>query len=202
MFVNFKASLMMLCVAQALSAEMVIAIGTTNEAKVLAVKEVVQGSDRFSNVKMMEFSVGSDVSEQPISLEETIRGAKNRARNAFNKCDECDLGFGIESGLMEASETASGYVHVSVCAIYDGQNYYTGLSTGFELPPKILELILTKKMDLSRACLHSGISNNKRIGSTEGLIGILTKGKVCRKEYSKQCVATAILQLENADLYQ
>lgn len=90
---------------------MVIAVGSTNEAKVLAVKEVLLDSAHFSTVKVIECSVGSDVSDQPISLQETIQGAKNRARNAFEKCD-CKYSFGIESGLMEAAETFSGYLHV------------------------------------------------------------------------------------------
>jgi len=179
---------------------MIIAVGSTNKAKVLAVKEVLLDSVYFSKVKVIEFSVSSDVSDQPISLQETIQGAKNRAKNAFEKCD-CKYSFGIESGLMEASGTASGYLHVSACCIYDGINYHTGLSTGFEIPPQILELILNKKMDLSQACLHSGISSNTKIGSTEGLIGVLTKGKIDRKEYSKQCVIAAVLQLENYEWY-
>lgn len=179
---------------------MVIAVGSTNKAKVLAVKEVLLDSTHFSSIKVVECSVGSDVSDQPISLQETIQGAKNRAKNAFEKCD-CKYSFGIESGLMEALETLSGYLHVSVCCIYDGNNYFTGLSTGFEIPPQILKLILDEKMDLSQACLHSGISNNTEIGSTEGLIGVLSKGKIDRKEYSKQCVIAALLQLENYKWY-
>lgn len=179
---------------------MIIAVGSTNQAKVLAVKEVLLDSVRFSKAQVIECSVGSDISDQPISLQETIQGAKNRAKNAFEKCD-CKYSFGIESGLMEALGTYSGYLHVSVCCIYDGINYHTGLSTGFEVPPQILELILNKKTELSQACLLSGISNNKKIGSTEGLIGVLTKGKIDRKEYSKQCVIAAVLQLENDGWY-
>ncbi len=179
---------------------MIIAVGSTNQAKVLAVKEVLLDSPYFFTFKVVECQVGSDVSDQPISLQETIEGAKNRARNAFEKCD-CKYSFGIESGLMEAAETLSGYLHVSVCCIYDGNNYHTGLSTGFEIPPQILDLILHKKMDLSQACLHSAISSNIEIGSTEGLIGVLSKGKIDRKEYSKQCVIAAVLQLENYDWY-
>jgi inosine/xanthosine triphosphatase len=179
---------------------MIIAVGSTNQAKVCAVKEVLLDSIRFSQAKVISLSVGSDVSDQPLSLQETIQGAKNRAKNAFNQCD-CQYSFGIESGLMEACETSSGYLHISACSIYDGIHYSIGLSTGFEVPPQILELVLNKKMDLSQACLHSGISNNTKIGSTEGLIGILTKGKVDRKEYSKQCVITAVLQLENEEWY-
>lgn len=177
---------------------MVIAIGSTNEAKVLAVKEVLLDSLRFFHSKVICLTVPSAVSDPPISLQETIQGAKNRAKNVFAQCD-CKYSFGIESGLMEATETFSGYLHVSICCIYDGTNYYTGLSTGLEVPPQILELVLSKKMNLGQACIHSGMSRN--IGSTEGLIGILTKGKINRKEYSKQCVKAAILQLENGEWY-
>jgi non-canonical (house-cleaning) NTP pyrophosphatase len=102
---------------------------------------------------------------------------------------------------MEAPETATGFLHVCAGCIFDGTHYYVGLSNGFEIPPQILELILEKKMDLMQACLHSGISSNHKLGSTEGLIGILTKGKIDRKEYSKQCLRMAMLQLENAEWY-
>jgi|694.fasta_scaffold17074_9 inosine/xanthosine triphosphatase len=178
----------------------VIAVGSINAAKVLAVKEVLQDSTLFSKAKVIELEVNSDVSPQPISLQETIQGAKNRAKNAFNGI-ACKYSLGIESGLMEAAGTSSGYLNVTVCSVHDGINYYTGLSTGFEIPPQILELILDKKMDLSQACLHSGISRNTKIGSTEGLIGILTNGKIDRKTDAKQCVLTALLQLENHEWY-
>lgn len=181
---------------------MIIAVGSTNEAKVSAVKEVLMESPHLSQAEVLAFPASSDVSEQPLSLSETIQGAKNRARNAFNSCAHSVYSFGIESGLMETPDTSTGFLHVCACAIYDGTNYCIGLSTGFEVPPQILELILDKKMCLSKACLHSGISNNAKIGSTEGLIGVLTKGKIDRKEYSKQCVLAAILQLENATWYK
>lgn len=180
---------------------MIIAIGSTNVAKVAAVKEIIERSPLFSGVQIVSLSTHSDVSSQPLSLQETIQGAKNRARSAFNKCNPCTYSFGIESGLMETSDVSTGFLHISICSIYDGEHYYVGLSTGFELPPQILELILVQKMDLSQACLHSGISHNEKIGSTEGLIGVLTKGKIDRKEYSKQCIIAAILQLENGEWY-
>jgi inosine/xanthosine triphosphatase len=181
---------------------MVIAIGSTNEAKVLAVKEVILTSPGFSTEEVFSVSTSSGVSDQPLSLQETILGAKNRARNAFEKCNPCKISFGIESGLMKTPDVTTGFIHVSVCSIFDGENHYIGLSTGFEIPQQILDLVLNNKMDLSQACLHSGISTNAKIGSTEGLIGILTKGKVDRKEYSKQSVFAAILQLENATWYK
>lgn len=179
---------------------MIVAVGSTNEAKILAVKEILQESSLFPQLSIIGLAVGSDVSDQPLSLQETIQGAKNRAKNAFDQ-RACKYSVGIESGLMVSLGTSTGYLHVSACCIYDGKNTYTGLSTGFELPPQILELILKQKMDLTQACLHSGISANAKLGSTEGLIGILTQGKIDRKEYSKQCVHAAVIQLENGDWY-
>lgn len=179
----------------------IIAVGSTNEAKVLAVKESLLDSPSFLHAKVISVATDSGVSDQPLSLQETIQGAKNRAKNAFNLCDSCKLGFGIESGLIEASDVSTGFLHTSACSIYDGKNYYTGLSTSFEVPPKILELVLDKKMDLTEACLEAKITSNVNIGSTDGLIGILTNGKIDRKKYSKECVIAAILQLENAQWY-
>lgn len=178
-----------------------IAVGSTNEAKIRAVKEVISQSPRFSEMAIEAISAPSHVSEQPLSLQETIRGSQNRAKQAYDGCQACKYSFGIESGLMEASHTKTGFLHVTVCSIYDGARYHTGLSIGFELPPRILNLVLNQKMDLTQACLHSGISQNSKIGSTEGLIGVLTKGQIDRKEYSKQSVQAAFLQLENAEWY-
>ena len=180
---------------------MIVVVGSTNEAKVFAVKEVIQESSFFPNAQVLSFSAISNVSEQPLTLEETMRGAKNRARDAFSKC-KCNWSFGIESGLMETSHATTGFLCISICSIFDGKNDFIGLSTGFELPPRILKLILDQKMDMNQACLHVGISQDVNLGSKEGLIGILTKGKVGRKEYSKQCIETAVLQLENSEWYQ
>jgi inosine/xanthosine triphosphatase len=185
-----------------LIAAMLIAIGTTNTAKVQALEEVLKGYSIFENtVQIIPFSVPSGVSDQPLSLQETIEGAKNRAKNSFIGCDSCSYGFGIESGLLEAPGTRTGFLHVSVCSIYNGKDHYVGLSTGFEVPPAILSLVTDKKMDLSQACLETGISTNTSIGSQEGLVGILTNGRVDRKEYSKQAIRSALVQLEYAEWY-
>ena len=114
---------------------------------------------------------------------------------------ECTYAFGIESGLFEAPGAQTGFLESSICCIYDGKNYILGLSCGFEVPPPILERVLQENMDLGQACYHSGITTNTNLGSAEGLIGILTKGRISRKEYTKQCVITALIQLENAHWY-
>lgn len=115
---------------------------------------------------------------------------------ARNRAAQKNMGAYMACGLVSLVTAVPTAILVS-----SAQTVERVYSTGFEIPLKLLELILEKKMDLSQACLHSGISSNVKIGSTEGLIGILTKGRVDRKEYSKQCVMAAVLQLQNSDWY-
>ena len=98
---------------------MIIAVGSTNQAKVLAVKEVIMASPSLSKADVVSMNTSSDVSDQPLSIRETIQGAKNRAKSAFNGSESCKYGFGIESGLMEESDASTGFLHVSVCCIVD-----------------------------------------------------------------------------------
>lgn len=181
---------------------MILSIGSKNSVKINALEELIPSYPELTGAKILSYDVPSGVSNQPLSLEETISGAKNRARNAFIKCSSCVYSFGIESGLFEAKGTNTGFLEASICCIYDGSNYYYGLSCGFEIPSTILKFVLEDKLDLSQACQASGITNNVNIGSSEGLIGILSKGYINRKEYTKQAIATALMQIQSNDWYR
>jgi inosine/xanthosine triphosphatase len=181
---------------------MFIAVGSTNRIKVDAVKEKLKEYPTLSHLDVISYDVSSEISEQPMSLEEIIKGAKNRAKNAYIQANPCLASFGIESGLFQAPGSSTGYLEACICSVFDGQDHHIGLSCGFEVPPDILKWVLEDKKDLSQACFHSGITQNEKLGSSEGLIGILTKGRIDRKEYTKQCIATALIKLENAHLYQ
>lgn len=180
---------------------MIIAVGTKNIIKLQAVEEVIQDYPSLAAAAIHSFSVPSEIAEQPLSLEEIILGAKNRAKNAFKASATCTYSFGIESGLFEAKGTQTGFLEACICCIYDGSIQAVGLSCGFEIPPSILSLVLNGNRDLSQACYESGVTTNAKLGSAEGLIGILTKGRVDRKEYTKQCIRTALIQVENAPSY-
>lgn len=178
-----------------------IAVGSKNVIKVQAVEEVIKEYPSLTECSVQAFAVTSGVSEQPLSLEETILGAQNRAKSAFAACPSCRYGFGIESGLFQVNGTGTGFLEACICCIYDGLNCFVGMSCGFEVPKPILNFVLEKKMDLSQACFHSGITSNQNLGSAEGLIGILTNGRVNRKDYTRQCIVTALMQVEHSHWY-
>jgi len=178
---------------------MIINVGSKNNVKIDAVKETIKDYNMCSEAKVISISSPSEISDQPKTIEETLRGAKNRAKSAFKNCN---YSFGIESGLMKIPYTKTGYMEVTVCIIYDGKDYHIGLSSSFECPPKITELMLKDGLNLTQACNKIGISDNPELGSSDGIIGLLTKGRVTRKDYTKQAIRMALIHLENKELFQ
>ena len=176
----------------------VINVGSENRIKVEAVREALVHYDFLLPLTINALKVSSEVSEQPKSLEETVSGAVNRARNSFIFCN---YSFGIESGLMKVPKTKTGYMDVCVCSIYDGKFHNIGLSSAFELPRKIIEFIFEYEMDLNQAFYKANLTQNEKIGSANGAIGFLTHERVTRKDYTKQAIQMALIHLENSGLY-
>ncbi len=177
---------------------MMINVASKNPVKIEAVKEVLHSYPNLANYGVVGIETHSGVSEQPKSLEETVRGAINRSTAVFNNCV---YSFGIESGLMKVPYTKTGSMSFCACAIYDGSNYYIGLSCAFEFPTKVTQMIYEQDIDGNEAFYRFGLTTNKKIGSSEGAIGVLTCGRVSRKDYTKQAIQMALIHLENKKLY-
>jgi inosine/xanthosine triphosphatase len=178
---------------------MKIIIASLNPQKIAAVKELAAEYPMLKGAHIESVSVASGISDQPKSLEETVRGAINRAKASIG---DANHSFGLESGLMEVPYTKTGIMDVCVCAIFDGKNVHLGLSSAFEFPKAIARLVHEKGMNLSEATATVGLTANKNVGSAEGLIGILTNGRVTRLEYTKQAVRAALVHLENAHMFK
>jgi non-canonical (house-cleaning) NTP pyrophosphatase len=160
--------------------------------------------------------VASGVSEQPMSLEETARGARNRAAAAHAAAVEMHaaarvpraggsattsaaaadgpvLALGIESGLFALEyDGRRRYYDVCVVSAYDGARHHLGLSCAFEIPQPILRHVLEEGMDLSQACNVSAITTDPKIGEHGGLIGLLSSSRITREEYTVQALNTAL----------
>lgn len=177
---------------------MKINVGSKNKIKIAAVKETIRDYDFLSKAIVTGREAQSEVPDQPQSMKETIQGAISRATNAFT---DCHYSFGLESGLMKVPQTKTGYMDFTACAIYDGKQHHLGLSSAFEYPIKVTRLVLNKGLDINQAFFKTGLTDNPKLGSAEGAIGFLTKGRLPRKDYTKQAIATALIHLENKKLY-
>jgi len=173
---------------------MKINIGSKNPIKIEAVKEVMANYGSFSVAEISVFEVSSSVNEQPKSIEETVNGAINRAKECFNVCD---YSFGIESGLIVVPQAKGGHMELTVCAIFDGKNLHFGISPAFECPLQLTNLVIKKRINLSQTCYDLGLTSNPNLGSSEGIVGVLTKGRVTRKDYTKQAITMAMIHVEN-----
>jgi inosine/xanthosine triphosphatase len=171
-----------------------IKIASQNPVKVEALKEILLDYNHLQDAKVESVDVSSGVSDQPKSLEETITGAKNRAKTAHI---DCEYSFGIESGLMAVPHTKSGYMDVCACAIFDGSKYHLGLSSAWEAPEKVSKLILEDGLDMNEAAYKAGLTKDKKVGSAQGLVGIMTKGRLTRKAYTKEAIRTSLIHIDN-----
>ena len=171
---------------------MIIMVGSNNPNKINAVREAFSLFDHFDGARFESVSAESGVSDQPLGLDETISGARQRSIHAHGRCD---FSVGLESGMIPVPHTMNGFMNVSACVIYNGRDYFTGLGPAFELPEAIVRLVVDKKLELDEAIFQSGFSSNPRIGYSEGIIGILTLGRVTRKDYMVPAVTMALAGL-------
>ena len=146
------------------------------------------------------FNVPSEVRDQPYGDEETVLGAKNRARHAF-EAFTADRGFapryavGLEGG---ARELADGLECFAWCAVYDGNKFGTARSAAFDLPPSITALMATG--------VELGVAVDKIFGSSnckqgQGAIGMLTRGIISRTQYYVPVVTLAFVRFMWPEMY-
>ncbi|MEK7601607.1 MAG: inosine/xanthosine triphosphatase [Patescibacteria group bacterium] len=175
-----------------------IGVGSKNKTKVNAVAEILRDYPMFAGAEVVGVDVKVEQFGHPKSLDETVSGAVDRAKQAFKNND---YGFGIESGLMKVPQTKSGYMEVAVCAIYDGEQIHMGLSQAYEWPKKVIEAIVNLGMDGSQAMKATGLTQHEKLGEHEGFVGVFTKGRSNRTEYNKAAVVMALMHLENPEHY-
>jgi len=175
-----------------------VGVGSANPVKINAVKNVLEHYEMFKSSVISPVNVMSVVSPQPKGYSEISLGAVNRAKNSK---EGNNYSIGIESGIDEDHWTDSKWIDYCVCAVYDGNKFFIGRSSGIEVPKNLIKLIFEKEIDLSQACHISEQIKRENLGYEEGLIGILTNGRITREKQIEQAIINALAPLENSNLY-
>lgn len=165
---------------------MLVSIGTKNRAKTAAVTNIV--NNYLEEVNYINVDAPSEVSEQPISDEETRQGAINRALNSL-KMSEADLNFGLEGGVR----TIDGKMYCcnwGALVLKNGTEI-TAAGALFLLPDEIADEIRKGKelgpvMDI--------YTNEKGIRHNKGAVGVFTANLVNRTEMFEHIVKLLIGQ--------
>lgn len=141
-------------------------------------------------------SAPSGVSTQPLSEEETLRGAKNRVAVAKQKDSTADYWVGIEGGVEDCNGEMASFAWIYIQA-RSGQVGKSRTGTFF-LPHAIRQLVLSGK-ELGEAddvIFH--LENSKK---KQGAVGVLTKNCINRTTYYEQTIILALIPFINIDLY-
>ena len=167
-----------------------VVVGSKNPNKNEAVKRAFSLFPHLGGGFFSCCGAASGVSDQPVGYEETLCGADNRAKEAFS---HGDLGVGLESGLVPVQGSGTGYMNLTACSVYDGKNWFRGVGPGFELPEAVCRMVIHEGCELDEAVSRCGLSEKKRIGYAEGIIGILSGGAVTREDYMVPAVSMALV---------
>lgn len=180
-----------------------VRVGSTNEPKIAAVRAALAPYVR--GIEVQGVGVASGVSEQPVGFEEIVTGARNRARAALAS-GECDLGVGIEDGLVEIGGIDTGPLNLGCAAVTDGARTSIGLSSAFAYPPACAQPALRRRLPIGE--LFDRLWESRRdersaqpSGRSLGNIGRLTLGALPRSEYARHAVVCALLRFLHPDLY-
>lgn len=173
------------------------ALGSTNPGKLAALRSALRAWGMGHEVVSVG-GVASGVSEQPIGLEETLRGARNRAEGALRAGPPgTTLGVGLESGLLAVEAGGAPTIDVCACVVTDGASHGVGWSSGWVLPPCVARSH-QQGLELNAAIAKAGIAPDDRGG---GALGQLSAGRLSRPKQMAQAVELALLHLQNRELY-
>jgi inosine/xanthosine triphosphatase len=177
-----------------LNTRIAIAVGSRNPVKIQATQ--AGAGTMLGEVEVIGIEVDSGVSAQPMSDEEMIAGAMQRAKAALAAMPNASYGVGLEGGCSELKE---GLFAGAWCVVVNRAGVAGLASTGkFELPPRVAELV-RGGMELGHADdLVHGRSNSKQ---STGSIGILTHGKYVRAQFYTPAVMMAFIKFVNESLF-
>lgn len=161
-----------------IKADMRIAVGSTNPAKLRAANLAIR--KLFPKAKVIGVEVKSGVGSQPMSDEEAIKGAINRAKIAIRKIAGARYGIGMEGGIQKIGRR---WFDCGWAAVVDKTGIVgLGSSGRFEVSKSIIKQIL-KGEELGSA--FDNVAGTKNIKEKEGAMGIITNGHLSRaKAYS------------------
>jgi len=168
---------------------MKVAIGSSNPAKVSAVKDAFKLYLPDNTFEFIAIEVDSGISDQPMSDNEAYKGARERAKQAIEQTG-ADYGVGIEGGIQEIK---GHWVVGNLAVVVDRhEKEGFGISTRISVPANIMKHV-HKNKNLSHATqLEHGIED---IGKKQGILGMLSKGLITRSSASKDAVIGALSSL-------
>ena len=191
------------------SAPVVVAVGSTRRPKLDAVRDALEalGPKLFPGARfeIAGREVPSGVRETPLSREEDMAGARNRAESLVRIAREETLTWryfvGLEGGLEVVEENGRRNVLLASWAyVTDGSARGAfGQSGAISLPESLAAEVLDKGVSLSVAI--DAFAAKSGVRDAEGAWGVLSAGLITRRESFRIGVINAFAPFFNAGMY-
>lgn len=173
-----------------------VVVASQNPVKLLAAQEGFQRMWPGNNYTFAGVSAASGVPDQPLTDQETLQGAINRARNVRDLEPSADYWVGLESGI-HAVEGGEMQCFAWVAVLASDGTLGRGRSGTWFLPQETVALV-RKGMELGDAdnLLHGTINSKQKTGT----VGILTGGAINRQGICADAVVLALIPFKNTAL--
>jgi inosine/xanthosine triphosphatase len=173
-----------------------IVAGTTNPAKIKAVSIAFSKLYPDRHHDIIPTKVDSGVSAQPMSSQESITGATNRAARALKQVGSATYGVGLEGGLEEINGE---WFDCGWCVIVD-RHGIQGVASSARIitPPAIMKLI-EQGQELGDAI--DNVFNRENSKQAEGHFGLMTNNAVTRTDGYVHAVCLAFTRFLHPKLF-
>ncbi len=189
--------------------DLFIAVGSARKPKLAAVREAVAAlADTLAvgaAIEIVGVEVESGVSHTPLSREESMRGARQRAETLQKMAQEeakpWNYFVGLEGGLDSVMENGERRVFLESWAyVSDGTRGHFGRSGAVELPEALAEEVFVKGTDLSAAI--DRFAGETGIRDEQGAWGVLSANKITRQEAFRVALIAAFAPFFNLNAYR
>lgn len=171
-----------------------VAVGSQNPVKIEAAKRAFKKV--FGNCEVFGTLVSSGVPDMPMSFEEAVRGAKNRAKRALGKLGT-DFGVGFEGGL---EQTSMGTFLCGFVAVVDKKGRWGfGKGSGLFLPKSVVEKVKEGKELGDVMDKIGGVKNTKQ---HEGATGFFTRGLIPRTQSFEHTLIYALSRFMREEIFE
>ena len=172
-----------------------IVVASLNPVKAKATLNGFRRMFQNEKVELQALAPPRDAPVQPLSDEETLRGALSRAQSAAKRVPDADFWVGIEGGVdhLDGEMTAFAWV------VAIGEDLVGKARTGtFFLPPQVARLV-SEGRELGQADdVVFGRANSKQ---ENGAVGLLTGDVIDRTALYEHAVVLALVPFTNVKMY-
>ena len=172
-----------------------VVVSSLNPVKSDAVEKGFRRMFPHEQLNIVQTTVESGVSDQPMTDSDSRKGASNRALNARNAVPDGDFWVGVEGGCDYLDDDMVAFAWIVVQGNERRGSARTAL---FRLPKEVQRLV--------ESGLELGLADDQVFGEenskqNSGAVGLLTGDVVTRTTLYEQAVILALIPFKNQELY-